>query len=81
VTTHPRAKPKGESLRKSQYLLKATRRFLHRTKCISPLHAVEQEVRTLEQWTDVLREEYDVEQARKQQRRQQQRLQRKNLAI
>ncbi len=56
---------KGEGMRKKAYLAKAAKRFLERTNCISPIHAVELGKRTLEEWVDVLREEFEREQQRK----------------
>ncbi len=51
-------------MRKSSYLTRAARRFLERTSCVSPIHAVEQGKRTIEEWIDILNEEFDREKDR-----------------
>jgi hypothetical protein len=51
-------------MRKSSYLTRATRRFLERTNCVSPIHAVEQGKRSIEEWVDILQEEFEREKDR-----------------
>jgi hypothetical protein len=51
-------------MRKSNYLTRASRRFLERTNCVSPIHAVEQGKRSIEEWVDILQEEFEREKER-----------------
>jgi hypothetical protein len=51
-------------MRRSNYLIRSSRRFLERTNCVSPIHAVEQGKRTIEEWTDLLSEEFNREKER-----------------
>jgi hypothetical protein len=53
--------PKGETMKKTAYLTRATKRFLEGTNCKSPIQAVEQGVKTLSDWIDTLSLEQELE--------------------
>jgi hypothetical protein len=48
-------------VRQSNYLKRASKRFLAGTRCKWPCDAVESGIRTLEQWASILAEERDIE--------------------
>ena len=51
-------------MNRKKYLKLANRRFLEGTRYKAPIQAVEAGVRTLEEWTDVLNQEREAQNAR-----------------
>jgi hypothetical protein len=50
-------------MKKTAYLVRATKRFLEGTNCKSPIQAVEQGTKTLGDWIDTLSLEQEIERA------------------
>ena len=50
-------------MRKTNYLKRATKRFLQGTHCISPVQAVESGKRSLAEWAALLAEERELDTA------------------
>jgi hypothetical protein len=48
-------------MKKTAYLIRATKRFLEGTNCKSPIQAVEQGIKTLGDWIDTLSLEQEIE--------------------
>ncbi len=52
---------KGDDMKKTAYLTRATKQFLEGTNCKSPIQAVEQGIKTLSDWIDALSLEQELE--------------------
>jgi hypothetical protein len=48
-------------MKKTAYLIRATTKFLEGTNCKSPIQAVEQGMKTLNDWIDTLSLEQEIE--------------------
>jgi hypothetical protein len=48
-------------MKKTAYLIRATKKFLEGTNCKSPIQAVEQGIKTLNDWIDTISLEQEIE--------------------
>ncbi len=48
-------------MKKTAYLIRATKKFLEGTNCKSPIQAVEQGIKTLSDWIDTISLEQEIE--------------------
>jgi hypothetical protein len=56
-------------MKKTAYLIRATKKFLEGTNCKAPIQAVEQGIKTLNDWIDTISLEQEIEVAQLEARR------------